>query len=171
MHLTVLITGLTGVGKSDLPVHLRMRLACGSLGALLPRSASDRGSGARQRRVAQACAVPCARKVDPIVFDDFALAPLSGANCRAPLEILDDRCDGKSTLITSQLPIEQGHAYLGDPALADAILRRLVRNAYQLALDGDSIHLGVPGRLIPDSTANLLGIRSRQNSRCHRRSA
>jgi DNA replication protein DnaC len=54
-------------------------------------------------------------KVDLIVLDDFALTPLSDANRRDLLEILDDRYDRKSTLITSQLPVKQWHAYLGDP--------------------------------------------------------
>jgi DNA replication protein DnaC len=55
------------------------------------------------------------------------------------LEIFDDRYDRRSTLITSQLPIEQWHAYLEDPTLADAILDRLIHNSYRLALKGDSM--------------------------------
>jgi DNA replication protein DnaC len=70
---------------------------------------------------------------------DFTLTPLSDANRRDLLEILDDRYDKKSTLITSQLPVEQWHAWLGDPTLADAILDRLVHNAYRLNLEGDSM--------------------------------
>ena len=55
------------------------------------------------------------------------------------LEIFDDRYDRRSTLITSQLPIEQWHAYLEDPTLADAILDRLVHNAYRFSMDGESM--------------------------------
>jgi DNA replication protein DnaC len=55
------------------------------------------------------------------------------------LEILDDRYDRRSTLITSQLPVEQWHAYLGDRTLADAILDRLVHNSYRLVLKGESM--------------------------------
>ena len=55
------------------------------------------------------------------------------------LEIFDDRYDRRSTLITSQLPLEQWHAYLEDPTLADAILDRLIHNSYRLALKGDSM--------------------------------
>ena len=55
------------------------------------------------------------------------------------LEILDDRYDRRSTLITSQLPIDQWHAYLGDRTVADAILDRLVHNSYRLVLKGESM--------------------------------
>jgi DNA replication protein DnaC len=54
------------------------------------------------------------------------------------LEILDDRYDRRSTLITSQLPVDQWHTYLGDRTVADAILDRLVHNSYRLVLKGDS---------------------------------
>ena len=55
------------------------------------------------------------------------------------LEILDDRYDRRSTLITSQIPVEQWHAYLQDPTIADAILDRLIHNSYRLALKGESM--------------------------------
>ncbi|MCP4878166.1 MAG: ATP-binding protein, partial [Gammaproteobacteria bacterium] len=55
------------------------------------------------------------------------------------LEIMDDRCNAKSTLIASQLPIDHWHDYIDDPTLADAILDRLVHNAYRLQLSGGSM--------------------------------
>ena len=55
------------------------------------------------------------------------------------LEILDDRRGRKSTLVTSQLPVETWHDYLGEPTLADAILDRFVHNAYRLNLNGESM--------------------------------
>ncbi len=72
-------------------------------------------------------------------MDDFGLTPLPDQIKRDLLEILDDRYDRRSTLITSQLPVEQWHAYLQDPTLADAILDRLIHNSYRLALKGDSM--------------------------------
>jgi DNA replication protein DnaC len=78
-------------------------------------------------------------KVDLLILDDFGLAPLTEQTRRDLLEVLDDRYDKKSTLITSQLPVEQWHAYLGDPTLADAILDRLVHNSYRLNLTGESM--------------------------------
>jgi DNA replication protein DnaC len=78
-------------------------------------------------------------KADLLVLDDFGLAPLSDETVRDLLEILDDRYDRRSTLITSQLPIDQWHAYLGDRTIADAILDRVVHNSYRLILKGESM--------------------------------
>jgi len=78
-------------------------------------------------------------KADLLVLDDFGLAPMSEEVKRDLLEILDDRYDRRSTLITSQLPIDQWHAHLADPTLADAILDRVVHNSYRLALSGASM--------------------------------
>ena len=54
------------------------------------------------------------------------------------LEILGDRYDRRSTLVTSQLPVDQWHAYVGDRTVADAILDRLVHNSYRIVLKGES---------------------------------
>jgi DNA replication protein DnaC len=74
-----------------------------------------------------------------LLIDDFAIAPLSDQNKRDLLEILDDRYDKSATIITSQLDVKQWHAYLDDPTLADAILDRVVHNAYHLDLGGESL--------------------------------
>ena len=85
-----------------------------------------------------------------LVLDDFGLTPLAEPFKRDLLEIVDDRFDKKSTLITSQMPVDAWHAHLDDPTLADAILDRLVHNAYQLELKGESMRkrkpLGRPGK-------------------------
>lgn len=83
-----------------------------------------------------------------LIIDDLGLAPLTDAHARDLLEILEDRYDKQSTLVTSQLHIEHWHAHFGEPTLADAILDRLVHNAYRLTLSGHSMrrqkaqHLG-----------------------------
>lgn len=74
-----------------------------------------------------------------LVLDDFGLAPIADVHQRDLLEIVDDRFDKTSTIITSQLPVEQWHPWLGDPTLADAILDRIVHNAYRITLKGDSM--------------------------------
>ena len=78
-------------------------------------------------------------KTEVLVLDDFGLAKLSAENRRDLLEIIEDRHAVRSTIVTSQLPVEKWHAMVGDPTLADAILDRLVHSAYQLNLKGESM--------------------------------
>ena len=78
-------------------------------------------------------------KTEVLVMDDWALAPFSAENRHDLLEVLEDRHGVRSTVVTSQLPIDKWHDVVGDPTLADAILDRLVHNAYKLDLRGDSM--------------------------------
>ena len=78
-------------------------------------------------------------RTDLLVLDDWGLTPLNDEQRRDLLEILDDRFNARSTLVTSQLPIAHWHDYLADPTLADAILDRLVHCAYKLNLSGESM--------------------------------
>jgi DNA replication protein DnaC len=78
-------------------------------------------------------------KADVLILDDWGLAVLTDIARRDLLEIFDDRHGRSSTIITSQLPIEHWHDAIGDPTLADAILDRLVHNAHQLTLTGESM--------------------------------
>ena len=77
-------------------------------------------------------------RVDVLVLDDWGLAPLEPVARRDLLEILDDRYQKKSTIISAQLPMENWHDWIADPALADAILDRIVHNAYRIHLTGES---------------------------------
>ena len=78
-------------------------------------------------------------RIDLLVLDDFGLSPISEEIKHDLLEIIDDRFDRRSTIITSQLPVDQWHRYLDDPTMADAILDRVVHNAYRLELQGESM--------------------------------
>ena len=78
-------------------------------------------------------------QTDLLMLDDWGLAPLNDENRRDLLEIIEDRHDCRATLVTSQLPVEHWHEALGDPTLADAILDRLVHNAYKITLQGESM--------------------------------
>src|SRR5437660_5589803 len=78
-------------------------------------------------------------RTDVLVIDDFVMAPLNEQERRDFLEICDDRYNRRSTVLTSQLPVEKWHAQIGDPTVADSILDRLVHNAYRIELSGDSL--------------------------------
>ena len=136
----VLLTGPTGCGKTWLGctlAHQACRQGYSALYVRLPRLldelAQGRGDGRYSKLLAQL------GKVDVLLLDDWGLAVLDDRHLRDLLEVLDDRHGNRSTLVTSQLPVDHWHEAIGDPTLADAILDRLVHNAYQLKLTGESI--------------------------------
>ena len=135
----MLLTGPTGVGKSYLACALAHQ-ACRHDYSVryfrVPRLTEELlRAGAQQKKSAF---FKLLAKADLLVLDDFGLTPSSDPFKRDLLEIVDDRFDKKSTLITSQMPVEAWHPYLDDPTLADAILDRLVHNAHKVELKGES---------------------------------
>src|SRR6202011_1870219 len=78
-------------------------------------------------------------KVDLLVLDDWGPDRLSASQRRDLMEIVEDRHGRGSMLITSQLPVTTWHEVIGEPTLGDAILDRIVHNAYRLELDGPSM--------------------------------
>lgn len=157
-HLNVLLTGPTGVGKSYLAAALA-HSACRADFSVrcfrLPRLIEELARyGAMQKRSALFRQLA---KADLLVLDDFGLAPLADETVRDLLEILDDRYDRRSTLITSQLPVDQWHAYLGDRTVADAILDRLVHNSYRLVLKGESMRRHKTVSVVPTTVSRTRG--------------
>jgi DNA replication protein DnaC len=139
-HLNLLITGPTGVGKTWVACALAQK-ACRegftSLYLRLPRLLQElpiaKGDGTYTRLMNRLA------KVDVLILDDWGLSKLIAEQRRDLLEILEDRHDTRSTIVTSQLPLDQWHHIIGDPTLADAILDRLVHNAYKINLKGESM--------------------------------
>ncbi|MFH2002846.1 MAG: IS21-like element helper ATPase IstB [Planctomycetota bacterium] len=139
-HNNILIIGPTGVGKSYLACALAQK-ACREgyrtlyfrLPRLLQELAMARGDGRYGKMLINLA------KNDLLVIDDWGLTPLDDHGRRDILEILEDRHNIRSTIFTSQLPLNNWHEIIGDPTLADAILDRLVHNAYKINLKGESM--------------------------------
>jgi DNA replication protein DnaC len=74
-----------------------------------------------------------------LVLDDLGLAPMSAQECRDLLEVIENRHGSASTVVTAQLPVENWHENIRNPTIADAILDRLVHNAYKINLKGESM--------------------------------
>src|SRR5450755_2739477 len=141
----ILIHGATGSGKTYLACALANQACRNGLSALYvraPRLFEElnlcHADGSFSKRLAAIA------KTSLLVIDDFAISPM-GARERADLlELLDDRVGTRATLITSQLPIDNWHDYIGDPTLADAILDRLVHSAHEIRLEGETMRKRAP---------------------------
>ena len=139
-HRNVIITGPTGVGKTYLACALTHK-ACleehpafyRRLPKLLDELTMARGDG-RYPNVMAAYA-----RADLLTLDDWGLHKLNQQQRLDLLELLEDRYGLKSTIVTAQVPVDHWHEIIGDPTLADAILDRLVHNAYKIQLKGESM--------------------------------
>jgi DNA replication protein DnaC len=131
----VLITGMTGVGKSylacalgQLACRLGFRVAYKRVPRLFEELGLAHADGTYVRLLTKLA------KVDVLVLDDWGLAPLSDQQRREVLEILEDRHAVRSTIVTSQLSVENWHDYIAHPTIADAVLDRLVHNAHKIKM-------------------------------------
>lgn len=136
----VLITGATGTGKTWLACALAQQAARRGHSVLYTRTTrllqelhTAHGDGSFARRLTQLA------RIDLLLLDDFAGAPLQTGERSDLLELLDDRVGTKATLITSQLPVNAWHAWIDDPTVADAILDRIVHGSHRIELKGASM--------------------------------
>ena len=136
----LLIAGPCGVGKSWLACALGQKACREDLSTayhrvprLFSTLAMARADGRYARTLRQIA------KVDLLILDDWGPETLTADQRRDLLEIIDDRHEMRSVIITSQVPIEQWYEIIGDPTIADAILDRLIHNAYRIELTGESL--------------------------------
>jgi DNA replication protein DnaC len=136
----VIVIGMTGTGKSYVGAALAEAACRHGFRALRTRVPRLLGELAIARADGSyAATLTRLAKVDVLVLDDLLIAPLKDSERRDLLEVLEDRYDQRSTVVTSQVPTKSWHEMLADPTLADAICDRLVHNAHVLALKGPSI--------------------------------
>jgi DNA replication protein DnaC len=136
----LLLTGKTGLGKTWLACALGQR-ACREgysvrylrLPSLFDMMKAARGDGSAPRLVERL------GKIQLLILDELGLYPMDGDQRRDLMEIVEERAQRRSTLVTSQLKVEAWHQAFGDPTLADAVLDRLVHNAYRLELEGKTM--------------------------------
>lgn len=139
-HQNLIICGPTGIGKTFLACALGNKACREGYSAFYIRApkffylrALARADGSYGSTLARLA------KTNLLVLDDWGLAPLTDPERRDLLEVIEDRHNIGSTLIASQLPIENWHDHIGDPTIADAILDRLVHNAHRLNLKGGTM--------------------------------
>ena len=132
----VLIHGATGSGKSFLACALGHQACRNGLSVLYvraPRLFEEltlcHADGSFRKRLAAIA------KISVLIIDDFAIAPIGPRERNDLLELIDDRVGTRSCIVTSQLPIEDWHDYIGDPTLADAILDRILHRSHRIHLE------------------------------------
>lgn len=139
-HQDLLISGATGTGKTYLAcalAHAAIRRGHKALYWRLPRLLGELRLAHADGRAAALMASWA--RVDVLVLDDLGLQPLTASQAADLLEVIEDRHQRRSTILTSQLPINTWHDNLGDPTLADAICDRLLHAAHRIELAGDSL--------------------------------
>ena len=139
-HLNLLVLGPTGAGKSYLASALG-RAACQAeysvryerTSRLLQTLELARADGSYAQLLQKLA------RLRLLILDDWLRDPLSRAQARDLLEILDDRYGRNATMVVTQIPVAQWHERIPDPTLGDAILDRLIHSAYRLELEGESM--------------------------------
>ncbi len=139
-HENIFVIGPCGVGKSFLAAALAQKACRDGYSALYLRAAAlsrelalARADGSLRHLLARLA------RIDVLVIDDWAMAPLNEAERREVWEIWADRYQTRSAILTSQLPVSRWHEQIGDPTIADGILDRLVHNAHRIEMRGESM--------------------------------
>lgn len=139
-HRNILISGAAGIGKSWIACALGNQAARDGVSVVYKRLSRlfDELAVARLNG-RQARALKTIARTRLLILDDWAMAKLTADQRRDLMEVIDDRHGRGSTIIATQIPLERWHEQIGDPTYADAILDRLVHNAYRLELKGKSM--------------------------------
>ncbi len=136
----ILITGSTGVGKSYLACALGhqacikgYRVMYFNIAKILARLKMQKADGSYIKEMLKI------EKQDLVILDDFGLQPIDSQSRMIFLEMMEDRYDRRSTIVTSQLPVSAWHEVINEKTIADAILDRLVHSSHRIDLKGESM--------------------------------
>lgn len=136
----IIITGSTGIGKSFIASALGHQ-AC-SLGYRVLYQHSSKLFGRMKMAKVDGTYLKELAKIEKqhiLLIDDFGLQPLDAQSRSILMEIIEDRHGKSSTIITSQIPINQWHEIIGEQTIADAILDRIVHDAHRIEMKGESL--------------------------------
>lgn len=139
-HHNAVVTGPTGVGKSWIACALAtaaIRAGHSAYYVRAPRLTEELAVGRADGRYGRLLAHLA--RTELVVLDDFLLTPATVEVCRDLLEVVEDRAQRRSTLVVSQLPVENWHEAMADPTLGEAILDRVLQASYRIALKGPSL--------------------------------
>ena len=144
-HENIFVRGPTGVGKSFLACALAQKACRDGYSALYIRAAAlfrdltlARADGSLRNLLLRLS------RIDVLVVDDWAMTPLSEAEARDFWEICEDRCQTRSLVLTSQMPVAKWHSQIGDSTVAEGILDRIIHRAHRIELKGDSMRKSLP---------------------------
>ncbi|MEI7982165.1 MAG: ATP-binding protein [Bacteroidota bacterium] len=112
---------------------LGYKVLCANASKLFSKMKMAKADGSYLREIAKI------ERQDLLILDDFGLQGLDGSNRAVLLEIIEDRHGNRSTIITSQLPVDQWYDIIGKQSIADAILDRIVHDAHRISLVGESL--------------------------------
>jgi DNA replication protein DnaC len=154
-HHSVVIVGATGLGKTYLGCALAtaaIRRGHTALYLRTPRLFDEVAIARAEGRLARLLAGWA--RIDVLLVDDFLIRPLAPDQAADVLEVIEDRIQRRSTIVTSQLPVALWHDALGEPTVAEGILDRLLENVHRIELHGESMRRGAGEPQRPDSRLN-----------------